>query len=74
MTEDSIKTLCFDNYPEAKLALGKMLFPVVICPDNEGKSESKIYAKNYGEATQLLFDAFEQSTRGRIFVTSNAGE
>lgn len=32
MSERPKRILCFDNYPEAKLALGNVTYPVVIKP------------------------------------------
>ena len=32
MSEKPKKILCFDNYPEAKMALGNLTYPVVIKP------------------------------------------
>lgn len=60
----------FDNYPEAKLALGNVKYPILIKP---GKCDNPMYfyeAKDFGKAIQVLYDAFEHSSNNRIVIES----
>lgn len=63
--------LCFDNYPEAKMALGNVKFPVVIKPYASKESEHSYEAKDFGKAIQVLYDAFEYSQNGWVVIKSN---
>ena len=60
--------LCFDNYPEAKMALGKMTYPIVVKPYDCEENAYCYVAKDYGEATQVLYDAFEHTKNGWIAI------
>ena len=74
MSERPKSILCFDNYTEAKMALGKVEYPIVIKP-YECEDESMFYqAENYGKATQLLYDAFEHTRNGWIAIESYSEE
>lgn len=70
MNEKPIKILCFDNYPEAKMALGKVSFPVVIKPYENDDSKFEFHVKDYGEAVNALYDAFEHSRSNWIVIES----
>lgn len=62
--------LCFDNYPEAKLALGKVIYPIVVKPYGCNDDICCFDAKDYGEAIQVLYDAFEYTKNGWIAIES----
>ena len=68
MSERPKHIQCFDNYPEAKLALGKVTFPVVIKPYENEDSRFAYVAEDYGKAAQVLYDAFEHSRNGRVVI------
>lgn len=70
MSEKPKSILCFDNYPEAKLALGKVLFPAIIKP--YGCEEEQYWYKvdNYGIAVTKLYDAFEHSRSKWVAIES----
>lgn len=68
MSERPKGILCFDNYPEAKMALGKLTFPVVIKPYASVDSEHSYEANDYGKAIQVLYDAFEYSKNGWVVI------
>ncbi len=70
MSEKPQKILCFDNYPEAKMSLGQMSFPVVIKPYDCSDTNYFYEAEDYGNAVQVLYDAFEHSRNGWIVVES----
>lgn len=70
MSEKPKNILCFDNYPEAKLALGKMTFPCVIKPYECENEQYHYVAENYGKAAQMLYDAFEHSLSGWVVIES----
>ncbi len=68
------KILCFDNYPEAKMALGIVSYPVVIKP-YECEDEKYFYeAMDYGKASQVLYDAFEHAMNGWVAIESYSVE
>lgn len=68
------KILCFDNYPEAKMALGNVSYPVVIKP-YECEDEHYFYeASDYGKASQVLYDAFEHTSNGWVVIESYSAE
>lgn len=62
------KILCFDNYPEAKMALGKVSFPAVIKPYENQNPAFDYLVKDYGEAVNVLYDAFEHSKSNWIVI------
>ena len=68
MSKKPTKVLCFDNYPEAKLALGKVSFPVVIKPYECDDPKYHYTVNDYGEATQTLYDAFEHSKNNWVII------
>lgn len=70
MSEKPIKILCFDNYPEAKMALGKVSFPAIIKPYGCDNLNYSYEASDYGEAVNILYDAFEKSMNGWIAIES----
>jgi hypothetical protein len=70
MSKKPTKVLCFDNYPEAKLALGKVSFPVVIKPYECDDPNYHYTVNDYGEATQMLYDAFEHSKNNWVIIES----
>lgn len=70
MSERPKSILCFDNYPEAKMALGKVTFPVVIKPYENEDPNYKYVVPDYGRAIQVLYDAFEYSRNGWIVIES----
>lgn len=70
MIDKPTKILCFDNYPEAKLALGKVSFPAVIKPYECDDQRFHFRVKDYGEATQKLYDAFEHSKNNWVVIES----
>jgi hypothetical protein len=61
MKKTSISILRFDNYPEAKLALGKVKSPCLIKPYECDDPQYHFYVDDYGRAVQTLYDAFEYS-------------
>lgn len=63
--------LCFDNYPEAKMALGNVRFPIVIKPYGNDDVKCHYEVSDYGEATQMLYDAFENSRNGWVVIESD---
>ena len=68
MIEKPKKILCFDNYPEAKMALGKVSYPAVIKPYECNNPRCHYTAKDYGEASQMLYDAFEHSSNSWVVI------
>jgi hypothetical protein len=70
MSEKPKGILCFDNYPEAKMALGKVTFPAVIKPYGCDNPEFIYEAEDYGKAINLLYDAFEHSKNGWVAIES----
>ena len=70
MSERPKSILCFDNYPEAKMALGKVTFPVVIKPYENDDMGYHYEVSDYGRATQVLYDAFEYSRNGWVVIES----
>ena len=70
MREIPKKVMCFDNYPEAKMSLGNVTYPVVIKPyENEDKT-THYEAEDYGKAAQVLYDAFEHTKNGWVVIES----
>lgn len=70
MSERPKRILCFDNYPEAKLALGNVTYPVVIKPYGCENEAYYYNANDYGKAAQVLYDAFEHSRNGWVAIES----
>lgn len=70
MSEKPKKILCFDNYPEAKMALGNVSYPVIIKPYECDDSRFCYEAVDYGQAAQLLYDAFEHSINNWVVIES----
>lgn len=70
MTEKPKSILCFDNYPEAKMALGNVTFPAIIKPYGCSEKKYMYKALDYGKAVQVLFDAFEHTSNGWISIES----
>ena len=70
MSERPKKILCFDNYPEAKMALGNVCFPAIIKPYGCDKPENIFEARDYGQAVNVLYDAFEHSQNGWVAIES----
>jgi len=70
MSERPKSILCFDNYPEAKMALGKVTFPAIIKPYGSEDKQFWYEAEDYGKATQMLYDAFEHSRNGWVAIES----
>lgn len=70
MSNNSKDILCFDNYSEAKMALGNVSFPAIIKPYNCDNQKYFYEAKDYGAAIQLLYDAFEHSANGWVVIES----
>jgi len=68
MSERPKKILCFDNYPEAKMALGNVTYPLVIKPYECEDSDYCYEAEDYGKASQVLYDAFEHSRDGWVVI------
>ena len=62
--------LYFDNFPEAKLALGKVPFPILIKPYECNIPEYIFKANNYSEAINYLYDAFEYSHNSWVIIES----
>ena len=62
--------LCFDNYPEAKMALGNVSFPAIIKPYGCDNPDLFFEAEDFGEAVNLLYDAFEKSANGWVAIES----
>ena len=60
--------LFFDNYPEAKLALGKISYPAIIKPHSCEDSQYIYEVKDYGAAAQSLYDAFEHSPNNWVII------
>ena len=60
--------LYFDNFPEAKLALGKVSFPAFIKPYECNNPEFIYKANNYSEAIYYLYDAFEHSHNSWVVI------
>ncbi len=73
MSEKPKKILCFDNYPEAKMALGNLTYPIVIKPYGCEDERYFYQAEDYGKASQLLYDAFEHSMNGWVAIESYGG-
>lgn len=70
MSEKPKKILCFDNYPEAKMALGNVSYPVIIKPYECEDPKFRYEADDYGKASQLLYDAFEHSRNNWVVIES----
>lgn len=70
MNKNINKIICFDNYPEAKMALGKLTYPVVIKPYECDDPQCVFEATDYIKASQALFDAFEHSKNGWVVIES----
>lgn len=70
MSERPKKILCFDNYPEAKMALGNVSFPAIIKPYGSNDPEYFFEAVDYGRAIIVLYDAFEHSHNGWVAIES----
>lgn len=70
MSERPRKILCFDNYPEAKMSLGKVTFPAIIKPYSNECPLYNYEVKDYGEAVNALYDAFEHSSSNWIVIES----
>ncbi len=70
MSEKPKKILCFDNYPEAKMALGNVKYPAIIKPYGCDNPAYEYKAEDYGKAIQLLYDAFEHSSNNWIAIES----
>ena len=70
MREKKPSILCFDNYPEAKLALGQVRFPAIIKPYDCNDPKLFYHVKDYGEAVQRLYDAFEHSQNSWVVIES----
>lgn len=70
MSKKPAKILCFDNYPEAKMALGNVSYPVIIKPYECEDPQFCYEASDYGKASQLLYDAFEHSRNNWVVVES----
>lgn len=68
--EKKVKYQVFDNYPEAKLALGKVAFPAVIKPYQCDDVRLHYKVNNYGEAAQALYSAFEYSKNSCVVIES----
>ena len=68
MSERPKKILCFDNYPEAKMSLGKVSYPAVIKPYECDDIKYHYTVTDYGEAAQKLYDAFEHSRNGWVLI------
>ena len=64
------RILCFDNYPEAKMALGSVSYPVVIKPYGCENAQFFYEATDYGKASQVLYDAFEHTRNGWVVIES----
>lgn len=62
--------MCFDNYPEAKMALGKVAFPAIIKPYGCDNPELFYKADDFGKAVNVLYDAFEKSSNGWVVIES----
>ena len=58
----------FDNFPEAKLALGKITFPAIIKPYACNIPNFIYKANNYSEAINFLYDAFEHTRNSWIVI------
>ena len=70
MMEKPKSMLCFDNYPEAKMALGNVIFPAIIKPYGCNDKRYMFKVMDYAKAVQVLFDAFEHTSNGWIVIES----
>ena len=70
MSEKPKNIFCFDNYPEAKMALGNVSYPVIIKPYECEDPKYHYEAADYGKASQLLYDAFEHSSNNLVVIES----
>lgn len=70
MNKEPISVFCFDNYPEAKMALGKVSFPAIIKPYECDSPKYHFEVKDYGEAMNALYDAFEYSNNNWVAIES----
>ena len=70
MSEKPKNIFCFDNYPEAKMALGNVSYPVIIKPYECEDPKYHYEAADYGKASQLLYDAFEHSSNNWVVIES----
>lgn len=70
MSDKPKSILCFDNYPEAKMALGNVCFPAIIKPYGCNDPAYFYKAENYGKAVNVLYDAFEKSANGWVAIES----
>ena len=70
MSDKPKNILCFDNYPEAKMALGNVSFPAIIKPYGCNDPAYFYKAENYGRAVNVLYDAFEKSANGWVAIES----
>lgn len=70
MSKKPKSIICFDNYPEAKMALGNVTFPALIKPYGCDNPNFIYEATSYGEAVNLLYDAMEHSQNGWVVIES----
>lgn len=70
MRERPKKVMCFDNYPEAKMSLGMVSYPVVVKPYESEEKSTWYEAEDYGKTAQVLYDAFEHSKNGWVAIES----
>lgn len=70
MSDKPKSILCFDNYPEAKLALGRVVFPAIIKPYGCDNPEYAYAVEDYGRAINALYDAFEHSKNNWVAIES----
>ncbi len=70
MSDKPRSILCFDNYPEAKMSLGKITYPAIIKPYGNENPLYNYEVKDYGEAVNVLYDAFEHSQNKWIAIES----
>ena len=68
MSERPKKIFCFENYPEAKMVLGKVTYPVIIKPYECEDKTFWFEASDYGKAGQVLYDAFEHTRNGWVMI------
>ncbi len=68
MNVTSKTKMCFNNYPEAKAALGKVTYPCMIKPYECNDPHYCYLVEEYGKAIQKLYDAFEHSSNNLVVI------
>jgi hypothetical protein len=60
----------FDNFPEAKLELGKTYLPAVIRPYGESEKESIRLIRDYTCGIEAIYDSLEKSAHRHVIIES----